>query len=110
MDANNMNIPIFFHSLRGYDSRFIMQNIGQIAKKHAYKTTNGNTKQLDISVIPNNMVKYVSFKLAKHLTFIDSFQFMSSSLDMKDEAFKYTKQEFNVEEFTLMRKKGCLSL
>ena len=34
-----------------------MQNISQIAKKHAYKTTNGNTKQLDISVIPNNTEK-----------------------------------------------------
>lgn len=58
-----------------------MQNIGQIAKKHAYKTTNGNTKQLDISVIPNNTEKYMSFTLGKHLRFMDSFQFMSSSLD-----------------------------
>ena len=76
-----MNIPIIFHNLRGYDSYFIMQNIGQIAKKHAYKTTNGNTKQLDISVIPNNTEKYMSFTLGKHLRFMDSFQFMSSSLD-----------------------------
>lgn len=61
------------------------------------------------------MEKYMSFTLRKHLRFIDSFQFMSSSLDklvenLSDEAFKYTKQGFNVEEFTLMRKKGCLSL
>ena len=37
IDANNMNIPIIFHNLRGYDSHFIMQNISQIPKKHAYK-------------------------------------------------------------------------
>lgn len=67
-----MNIPIIFHNLRGYDSYFIMQNIGQIAKKHAYKTTN---------VIPNNMEKYMSFTLRKQLRFMDSFQFTSSSLD-----------------------------
>lgn len=67
-----MNIPIIFHNLRGYDSYFIMQNIGQIAKKHAYKTTN---------VIPNNMEKYMSFTLGKQLRFMDSFQFTSTSLD-----------------------------
>ena len=36
---------------------------------------------MDINVIPNNMEKYMAFMLGKHLVFIDSFQFMSSSLD-----------------------------
>ena len=41
---------------------------------------------------------------------MDSFQFMSSSLDklvdnLSNEAIKCTKQEFNVEEFTLMKKR-----
>ena len=31
-------IPVIFHNLRRYDSHFIMQNIGQIAKTHTYKT------------------------------------------------------------------------
>ena len=36
---------------------------------------------MDINVIPNNMEKYMAFMLGKHLAFIDSLQFMSSSLD-----------------------------
>ena len=48
-----------------------------------------------INVIPNNMEKYMAFILGKNLTFIDSFQFMSSSLDklvsnLPKESFKYT--------------------
>ena len=30
----NIKIPVIFHNLRGYDSHFIMQQIGEIAKKH----------------------------------------------------------------------------
>ena len=30
-------IPVIFHNLRGYESHFIMQEIGEIAKKHIYK-------------------------------------------------------------------------
>ena len=30
-------IPVIFHNLRGYDSHFIMHNIGEIAKKHTKK-------------------------------------------------------------------------
>ena len=33
----DIKIPVIFHNLRGYDSHFIMQQIGEIAKKHAYK-------------------------------------------------------------------------
>merc|ERR1711911_488777 len=74
-------IPVFFHNLRGYDSHFIMQQIGKIAKKHSYKNKKGEVKEMNINVIPNNMEKYMSFMLGNHLVFLDSFQFMSSSLD-----------------------------
>ena len=30
-------IPVIFHNLRGYDSHFIMQEIGEIVKQHIYK-------------------------------------------------------------------------
>ena len=36
---------------------------------------------MNINAIPNNMEKYMAFMLGNHLTFIDSFQFMSMSLD-----------------------------
>ena len=58
-----------------------METIGEIADKHTYKNKKLEEKQMNINVIPNNMEKYMAFILGKHLVFIDSFQFMSSSLD-----------------------------
>ena len=92
-------------------THFIMQQIGEIAKKHTYTNKKGEKKQMNINAIPNNMEKYMAFMLGNHLVFLDSFQFMSSSLDnlvknLPDEAFKYTKQEFEKEQFNLMKQKG----
>ena len=70
-------IPVIFHNLRGYDSHFITQNIGEIAKKHTYKNKKGEECQMNINVIPINMEKYMPFMLGNNLTFIESFQFMS---------------------------------
>ena len=66
---------------------------------------------MSINAIPNNMEKYMAFMLGNHLTFIDSFQFMSSSLDklvsnLPRESFKYTSKEFKDEKFNLMTRKG----
>ena len=76
-----IKIPVIFHNLEGYDSHFIMPEIGQIAKKHTYKNKKGEEQQMDINAVPNSMEKYMAFMLGKHLVFLDSFQFMSSSLD-----------------------------
>ena len=39
-----IKIPVIFHNLRGYDSHFIMQQIGDIAKKHTYTNKKGEKK------------------------------------------------------------------
>ena len=104
-------IPVMFHHLSGCNSHFIMREIGQIAKKHTYKNKKGEEQQMNINVIPNNMEKYMAFMLGKHLVFLDSFQFMSSSLDklvsnLPDKAFKYISEAFKNEQFKLMKQKG----
>ena len=57
----NLKIPVIFYNLRGYDSHFIMQQIGEIANKYAYKDKKGKEQPLTISAIPNNMEKYMAF-------------------------------------------------
>ena len=104
-------IPVIFHNLRGYDSHFIMQEIGEMAKKHTYTNKKGEKCQMNINAIPNNMEKCMAFMLGNHLTFIDSFQFMSSSLDklvsnLPKEALIYTSQKFEGKELDLMSQKG----
>ena len=99
---DNLKIPVVFHNLRGYDGHFIMQNIGKIVNEK------GNLK---IGAIPNNMEKYIGFTSGDHLTFIDSFQFMSSSLDklvsnLPKEKLRYTSSVFEGRKLILMSKKG----
>ena len=74
-------LPVIFHNLKGYNSHFIMQQIGEIVKNNTYKNKRGETCEMAINAIPNNMEKYMAFMLGEHITFIDSFKFMSSSLD-----------------------------
>ena len=104
-------IPIIFHNLRDYDLHFIMQEIGAIAKNHAYKNKKGEEKKMDINAIPNNMEKYMAFMLGKHLVFFDSFQFMSSSINnlvnnLPNKSFKYTSQVYKKEKLNIMKQKG----
>ena len=111
LNSDEIKIPVIFHNLRGYDSHFIMQEIGAIVKNHTYKNKKGEEKQMNINAIPNNMEKYMAFMLGNHLTFIDSFQFMSSSLEklvsnLPREAFKYTSQIFKGKKLDLMSRKG----
>ena len=53
-----------------------------------------------INFIPNGLEKYISFNIINELFFIDSFQFLSSSLDglvrnLSENDFKYLSQEDN---------------
>ena len=107
----NLKIPVIFHNLRGYDSHFIIQQIGEIANKHGCTNKKGEKQDLNVNAIPNNMEKYMAFIFGNHLTFIDSFQFMSSSLDKlvsnlpKDDLI-YTSKAFKGKRLDLMSQKG----
>ena len=53
----------------------------------------------------------MAFMLGNHLNFINSFQFMSSSLDklvsnLPKELFKCTSEEFTGDKLSLMSQKG----
>ena len=63
----NHKIPIVFHNLKNYDSHLIMQELCKF--------------NLKINVIPNGLEKYMAFGINNELSFIDGFQFLSSSLD-----------------------------
>ena len=68
IESDKIKIPVIFHNLRGYDSHFIMQEIGAIVKTHTYKNDKGEEKRMNINCIPNNIEKYMAFMLGNSLT------------------------------------------
>ncbi|CAG2208278.1 unnamed protein product [Mytilus edulis] len=92
-------IPVVFHNLRGYDSHLIMQAIGKVEGKQ-------------LNCIANNMEKYISFSLGC-MDFIDSLQFMSSSLQKLVEnlakegssKFLHMTSHFGEERISLLLRK-----
>ena len=69
-----------FHNLRGYDRRLIFNELNKFDVK--------------ISVIPNDLEKYMTFFLNKDLVSMNSMQFMNSSFyklvkNLPDEDFKF---------------------
>ena len=87
------------------------ENLKIPVNKYAYKDKKGKEQPLTINAMPNNMEKYMAFMLGNHLTFIDGFQFMSSSLDKlvsnlpKDDLI-YTSKAFKGKRLNLMSQKG----
>ena len=66
---------------------------------------------LKINVIPNGLEKYMSFSINSKLSFIDSFQFPSSSSDslikiLNKNDFKYLSEEFDNNVLDLVKQKG----
>ena len=89
---------MIFHNLRGYDSHLIFYEL----KKFDVK----------IDLIPNGLEKYMAFILNKNLVFIDSMQFMNSSLEklvknLADNNFKYLTQEFGSKNLDLLKQKDA---
>ena len=64
----NRKIPAVFHNLKYYDFHLIMQELGKF--------------NLKINVIPNGLEIYMRFSINYTLSFVDSFQFLSSSLSI----------------------------
>ena len=90
-------ISVMFHNLRGYDRHLIMQEIGKFDMK--------------ISVIPKGLEKYMAFTINNNFDFIDSMQFMNSSLDslaknFSDNDFKYLSQKFSGDLLKIVKQKG----
>ena len=96
----NRKIPIAFLNLKNYDSHLIMQELGKL--------------NLKVSVISNVLEKYMSFTINNKISVIDSFQFLSSSLDslvknLSKDDFKYLGQIFDKNKLDLVKEKGfCL--
>ena len=91
-------VPLIFHNLRDYDSHLIFNE----PAKFDVKT----------SVIPNGLEKYMAAFFNKNLVFIDSMQFMNSSLDkpvknLSDGDFKYFVEEFSSENLELLKQNGA---
>ena len=66
---------------------------------------------LKLNVIPNGFKKYMSFNINNMLTFIGSFQFLSSSLDslvknLSKVNFKYLSQQCDYNVSDLVKQKG----
>ena len=88
------------HNLRGYDHHLIIKGLNNVEKKK-------------ISVIPTNTEKYMSVTIDR-LRFIDSLQFMNSSLSQlvenlkgkKTNGFYILEEVFGVEKSKLLMRKG----
>ena len=92
--GSNIELPVVFHNLRGYNAHLIAPALG----RHPGR----------INVIANNMTKYVSFSRGK-FRFIDSLQFMSASLEklvanLPSDAF--TNFEAHAVHSDLLKRKG----
>ena len=90
-------IPVIFYNLRSYDSHLIIKEISKFNVK--------------VSVIPDGLEKYMAFTINRNLAFIDSMQFMNSSLDslvknLSNNDSKYMSEEFIGEFLRLVKQKG----
>ena len=97
----NHKTPVVFHNLKTYDSHLIIQELDKF--------------NLKINVIDHHgLKKHMSFSINNKLSFIDSFQLLSSSLDslvknLRNDCFKYLSNEFNNNVLDLVKQKNIRS-
>ena len=107
ISAERIKIPVIFHNLKGYDSHFIIEKLGDIIKEKNLK----GEEPPNVNVIATNAEKYTAIYLDKHLAFIDSYQFMAAPLanlakNLPAEKYIYTSEAFSGEKLALMKAKG----
>ena len=110
-------IPVFFHNLSGYDSHLFIKEFGEIeGKLDCIPNTDERYISFSHDVIVNEFTKFVDNK-PKHiqiklkLRFLDSFKFMSTSLEklvnnLNDDDLTNLKKHFDDEKIHLVKKKG----
>ena len=91
-------LPIIFHNLQGYDGHIIFKKL--------------NNFNVDISVIPKSIDKYMSIIVNRHITFIDSRQFCNGSLDtlasnLNNDDFKHLISEFGTDKLKILKRKDA---
>ncbi len=75
---NKLMIPVVFHNLKNHDAHHIFRSFNErIVAKYDKK---GRQSFKNVNVIALNLERYVSFEI-QYLRFIDSYQFLSASLD-----------------------------
>ena len=90
-------VPVIFHNLRGHDNHLIINEISNF--------------DVRVDVVPNGLEKYMAFTINRILVFIESMQFMNSSLDslvkkLVDKDFKYLSEEFSGKFLEIVKEKG----
>lgn len=99
-------IPVFFHNLSNYDSHLFIQ---ELVRHGGYIKIIPKTKEKYLTI-----TKYIDSENGDRsiqIKFIDSFQFLSSSLDalsksLSDHDFIHLSSEFSDENLTLLKRKG----
>ncbi|GFY67148.1 uncharacterized protein TNIN_416021 [Trichonephila inaurata madagascariensis] len=90
-------IPVVIHNLRNYDGHFLIQGIGKFKEKR-------------IQCIPENSEKFISFTLSS-LRFIDSFQFLNTSLEKLAQNLKpfqfHLCNKYFASNAQFITRKGC---
>ena len=91
-------VLVMFYNSRGYDSHSIIKEIAKF--------------DVNVSVIPNELQKYMAFTISKNLLFIHSMQFMNAKLDelgknFSKMGFKYLSQELIDEQLKLKQTGVC---
>jgi len=71
-------VPLIFHNLSGYDGHFVLQYFRKEYTEYTKK--NGEVSYADIGVIPLNGERNLLLTIG-NVVFIDSFQFLATSLD-----------------------------